>query len=123
VISKWGIVVLGLVALVVALLLKGIINSLMFAYTIYTAGLIPIVIAGFYKEKLRVTSLGALIAVVCGGMTGLIIKIYTSGVKDADTAALLNLVPLLISIVLLFAVSWIETYFRNKKRNSDAVQK
>jgi len=51
VISKWGIVVLGLVALAVALLLKGIINSLMFAYTIYTAGLIPIVIAGFLQRK------------------------------------------------------------------------
>ena len=115
VISKWGIVVLGLVALSVALLLKGIINSLMFAYTIYTAGLIPIVIAGFYKEKLRVTSLGALVAIVVGGTTGLIIKIYTSGVKDADTAALLNLVPLFVSIVLLFAVSWVERYFRKQK--------
>jgi len=52
-ISKWGIVILGLVALSVALLLKGIINSLMFAYTIYTAGLIPIVIAGFTKKSSR----------------------------------------------------------------------
>ena len=87
----------------------------MFAYTIYTAGLIPIVIAGFYKEKLSVTSLGALVAIVVGGTTGLIIKIYTSGVKDADTAALLNLVPIFVSIVLLFAVSWVERYFRKQK--------
>jgi Na+/proline symporter len=115
VISKWGIVVLGLVALSVALLLKGIINSLMFAYTIYTAGLIPIVIAGFYKEKLRVTSLGALIAIVVGGTTGLIIKIYTSSVKNADTAVLLNLTPLFVSILLLFAVSWVERYFRKQR--------
>jgi Na+/proline symporter len=115
VISKWGIVVLGLVALAVALLLKGIINSLMFAYTIYTAGLIPIVIAGFYKEKLRVTSLGALIAIVVGGTTGLIIKIYTSSVKNADTAVLLNLTPLFVSILLLFAVSWVERYFRKQR--------
>jgi len=115
VISRWGIVVLGLVALAVALLLKGIINSLMFAYTIYTAGLIPIVIAGFYKEKLRVTSLGALVAIIVGGTTGLITKIYTNGIKNADTAALLNLVPLLISIVLLFAVSWVERYFRKQR--------
>ena len=59
VITKWGIVVLGLVALAVALLLKEIISSLLYAYTIYTAGMIPIVIAGFYKEKLRVTTMGA----------------------------------------------------------------
>ena len=47
VISKWGIVVLGLLALAVALQLKEIINSLMYAYTIFTAGIIPIVITGF----------------------------------------------------------------------------
>ena len=114
VISRWGIIVLGLVALAVALLLKGIINSLMFAYTIYTAGLIPIVIAGFYKEKLKVTSLGALVAIIVGGTIALIMKIYTSGLKNADTAALLNLVPLLISITLLFGVSWFERNFRKK---------
>jgi fructose-specific phosphotransferase system IIC component len=86
----------------------------MFAYTIYTAGLIPIVIAGFYKEKLRVTSLGALIAIIVGGTTGLIIKIYSNNIKNTDFSALINLVPLLISIVLLFAVSWVERYFRKQ---------
>ena len=115
VISKWGIVVLGLVALAVALLLKGIINSLMFAYTIYTAGLIPVVIAGFYKDKLRVTSLGAVTAIIVGGAIALIMKIYTSSLKNADSAALLNLVPLLISIILLFGVSWGERYFRKQQ--------
>jgi len=115
IISRWGIVILGLVALTIALLLKGIINSLMFAYTIYTAGLIPIVIAGFYKEKLKVTSLGALVAIIVGGTTGLFIKIYSNNLKNADSAALINLVPLLISIVLLFTVSWVDHYL-NKQR-------
>ena len=112
VISKWGIIVLGLVALSVALLLKGIINSMMFAYTIYTAGLIPIVIAGFYKDKLKVTSIGALAAIIVGGTTGLFIKIYSNNLKNADFAALINLVPLLISIVLLFTVSWVDHYLK-----------
>ena len=111
VISKWGIVVLGLVALAVALELKEIINSLLYAYTIFTAGIIPIVIAGYYKEKLKVTNMGALAAIIGGGTSGLIIKIYTSGLKNANTAAILNLLPLLISVVLLFTVSWIERYF------------
>ena len=112
VISRWGIVILGLVALAVALLLKGIINSLMFAYTIYTAGLIPVVIASFFKEKLRVTSIGALAAIIVGGTTGLFIKIYSNNLKNADFAALINLVPLLISIVLLFTVSWVDHYLK-----------
>jgi SSS family solute:Na+ symporter len=115
VISRWGIVILGLLALAVALQLKGIITSLMYAYTIFTAGIIPIVIAGFWKEKLKVTNTGALTAIIVGGASALIMKIYTGGVKNADTAALLNLLPLLISTVLLFAVSWIERAFRKQK--------
>ena len=118
VISKWGIVVLGLVALAVALLLKGIINSLMFAYTIYTAGLIPVVIAGFYKDKLRVTSLGAVTAIIVGGATGLFIKIYSNNLKNTDLVALINLVPLLISIVLLFGVSWADHYLKKQRVTS-----
>jgi SSS family solute:Na+ symporter len=108
-------VILGLLALAVALQLKGIITSLMYAYTIFTAGIIPIVIAGFWKEKLKVTNTGALTAIIVGGASALIMKIYTGGVKNADTAALLNLLPLLISTVLLFAVSWIERAFRKQK--------
>jgi len=107
VISKWGIIVLGLTALSVALLLKGIISSMMFAYTIFTAGLAPVVIAGFYKDKLKVTAIGALAAIIGGGATGLISKI--NNIKYLDLGALG------ISVVLLFTVSWIDRYFRKQQ--------
>ena len=107
IISKWGIIVLGLIALAVALLLKGIINSMMFAYTIFTAGLAPVVIAGFYKDKLKVTATGALAAIIGGGATGLISKI--NNIKYLDLGALG------ISVVLLFAVSWIDRYTRKQR--------
>jgi Na+/proline symporter len=115
VISKWGIVILGLLALGVALQLKEIINSLLYAYTIFTAGIIPIVIAGFWREKLKITNTGALTAIVVGGASALIMKIYTAGLKDADTAAALNLLPLAVSTILLFAVSWGERVFLKQK--------
>ncbi|MFY9814023.1 MAG: hypothetical protein WAK43_07725, partial [Dehalococcoidales bacterium] len=115
VISKWGIVILGLLALGVALQLKEIINSLLYAYTIFTAGIIPIVIAGFWREKLKITNTGALTAIVVGGASALIMKIYTGGLKDADTAAALNLLPLAVSTILLFAVSWGERVFLKQK--------
>jgi CBS-domain-containing membrane protein len=86
----------------------------MYAYTIFTAGIIPIVIAGFWKEKLKVTTTGALTAIIVGGITALIMKIYTGGLKNADTASLLNLLPLTVSTVLLFAVSWGERAFRKQ---------
>ena len=115
VISKWGIVILGLLALAVALQLKGIITSLMYAYTIFTAGIIPIVIAGFWKENLKVTNTGALTAIIVGGASALIMKIYTGGFKNADTAALLNLLPLAVSTLLLFTVSRCELTYRKQK--------
>jgi Na+/pantothenate symporter len=79
----------------------------MFAYTIFSAGLIPIVISGFYKEKLRVTAAGAIAAIIGGGATGLISKI--NNIKYLDLGALA------ISVVLLFAVSGIERYIRSRQ--------
>jgi Na+/proline symporter len=117
VISKWGIVILGLGALAIALQLKDIINSLMYAYTIFTAGIIPVVITGFWKEKLKVTDIGALTAIVIGGTSALIMKIYTSGLAKPDQAALLNLLPLAISIILLFGVSWGQNILSKKSKS------
>jgi SSS family solute:Na+ symporter len=105
-ISRWMIVVLGLGSLALALALKGVINALLFAYTIYTAGLILPVIAGFYKDKLRVTPAGALAAIIGGGSAALISKLLE--VKYLDLGSLL------ISIALLFTVSFIEN--RRKAR-------
>ncbi|MFC2041544.1 sodium:solute symporter [Chloroflexota bacterium] len=98
--SRWGIVVLGICSLILALVLKGIISALLFAYTVYTAGLILPVIAGFYKNSLKVTPLGALVAIVGGGSAALISKLLA--VKYLDLGSLL------ISALLLFAVSFIE---------------
>lgn len=103
-ISKLGIVILGLIALAVALMLKGIINSLMFAYTIFTAGLIPVVIVGFYNDKIKATSTGALAAIIGGGGLGLASKIWS--IKYLDLGALLA------SLVLLLFVSWLDRRLR-----------
>jgi len=98
--SRWGTVVLGASSLILALVLKGVINALLFAYTVYTCGLILPVIAGFYKGRLKVTSLGALVAVVGGGSAALISKVF--GIKYLDVGGLL------ISALLLFVVSLID---------------
>ncbi|MFC1939708.1 sodium:solute symporter [Chloroflexota bacterium] len=98
--SRWGIVVLGICSLILALVLKGVISALLFAYTVYTAGLILPVIAGFYKNSLKVTPLGALVAIAGGGSAALISRLLA--VKYLDIGSLL------ISALLLFAVSFIE---------------
>jgi len=98
--SRWAIVVLGLGSLLLALALKGVISALLFAYTVYTGGLILPVIAGFYKKHLRVTSLGALAAIIGGGLAALASKIFSIPYLDLGALA--------ISAVLLFLVSFIE---------------
>jgi len=108
--SRWGIVVLGLVSLALALVLKGVISALLFAYTVYTCGLILPVIAGFYKNKLKVTPRAALVAVIGGGSAGLISKVC--GIED------LYWVALAISALLLFLVSLIDNRIRSRRLDS-----
>lgn len=98
--SRWVIVLLGICSLIVALALKGVISALLFAYTIYTCGVILPVIAGFFKNRLKVTPLGALAALIGGGSAGLISKLLE--IQYLDLGALL------LSGLLLFIVSFVD---------------
>jgi SSS family solute:Na+ symporter len=106
--SRYGIVIIGLGAMFLALELKGIISTIMWAYTIFTTGIIIPVAAGFYKDKLRVTPTGALAAVIGGGLTGLLSKILTK-VHYLDIGALL------VAILILFIVSFIDVRIKKTK--------
>jgi len=98
--SQWAMVLLGTGSLALALTLQGVISALLFAYTIYTCGLILPVIAGFYKQRLGVTPAGAMAAIIGGGTAAIISKIF--GI------AYLDLGGLFISVILLFLVSFID---------------
>ncbi|MFC2013756.1 sodium:solute symporter [Chloroflexota bacterium] len=108
--TRWGIAVLGIASLVLALLLKGVISALLFAYTIYTAGVILPVIAGFYRNWLKVTPLGALVALIGGGSVALISKLLH--IKYLDLGSLL------VCVLLLFIVSFIDNTLRSKSQES-----
>ncbi|MCL4440331.1 MAG: sodium:solute symporter family protein [Firmicutes bacterium] len=105
-ISRWAVLVLGIASLALALFLKGVISALLFAYTIYTSGVILPVLAGFYKDRLKVTPLAALVAIIGGGLTALVSK--TLGIKYLDLGGLF------ISALLLFTVSLIENRMRSR---------
>jgi len=109
-ISRLGMVLLGVIALVLAWCLGGVISSLLFAYTIYTACLILPVIAGFYKDKLKVTPLGALAAIVGGGSVALVSKLLDIRYLDLGS--------LLIGALLLFAVSLIDNKVIRKRKGA-----
>jgi SSS family solute:Na+ symporter len=101
--TRLSLVGLGLLALALALALKGVISSLLFAYTIFTCGLVVPVIAGFYKEKLKVTWQGALAAMIGGGALGLMGKIPA---VDVPLKGDLGLIGFAVSAILLFTVSY-----------------
>jgi SSS family solute:Na+ symporter len=100
--TRFNIIILGLLALGLAMTLKGVISSLLFAYTIFTCGLVVPVIAGFYKDRLKVTPRGALAALIGGGIIGLVGKIPGF---DIPLKADLGLIGFAVSAILLFGVS------------------
>jgi SSS family solute:Na+ symporter len=108
--TRLNIIILGLLALGLAMVLKGVISSLLFAYTIFTCGLVVPVIAGFYKQKLKVTPRGALAALIGGGLIGLLGKMPG---LDIPLKGDLGLIGFAASAVLLFGVS-----FLNPRRSS-----
>jgi len=97
--AKIGVAVIGGLALLVAMLMKGIIPTLMYSYTIFTSGIVIPVVAGFYKDKLKVNSWGAMAAIAGGGGTALGIKL--AGVQH------LELLGFGVCAILLFSVSWL----------------
>ncbi len=97
--TRYIIVVVGIISLTTALYINGIIKSLLLAFTFYTAGLIVPIVFGFYREKLRLNSNGAIAASVTGGLSALVLKYM------ALNQFLIYIFPAVI--VILFAVSWI----------------
>jgi len=112
--TRLNIVVLGLLALGLAMILKEVISSLLLAYTIFTCGFVVPVIAGFYKEKLKLTSQGALAALIGGGVVGLLGKIPG---PDIPLKGDLGLVGFGASAVLLFVVSYLDRRSSNGSPN------
>ena len=104
-ISRIGVLVIGALALLVALELDGIISSLFLAYTIFTSGVVIPVIAGFFKDILKVNSVGAMAAIIGGGGTALVINRLDHYDKLGGIEHL-DLVGIGVCIVLLFGVSW-----------------
>jgi SSS family solute:Na+ symporter len=100
--TRLNIIILGLLALGLALILKGVISSLLFAYTIFTCGLVVPIIAGFYREKLKLTPQGALAALIGGGVIGSMGKMPTLDIPLKED---LGLIGCAASAILLFGVS------------------
>ncbi len=116
-VTRIAVIIIGALALLVAIRLGGIINSLLLAYTVFTSGVVLPVVAGFYKDKLKVNSIGAITAIIAGGGTALAIK--QLNITHLDVFGLrighAELLGFVVCAVLLFGVSWITRVFSRQQ--------
>jgi len=96
--SRLGILIIGIGALILALYLNDILKTLQLAYTIFTAGLTLPILFGFYKEKTHVSSNGALFSLILGGGISLIWFFLDNpfGIEAIIIGMAFSLMPLLI---------------------------
>ncbi len=104
-VTRVGVMLIGVVALLIAWQRPGIISSLLLAYTVFTSGVVVPVLAGFYRDRLRVNSAGAIAAIIGGGGTALAINRLQAA--DMLHVERLELAGLGVCVVLLFGVSWL----------------
>lgn len=117
-VTRAAVLVIGGLAWIVAGLEHGIISSLLLAYSIFVSGVAVPTLASFYKERLGITSIGAMSAVVVGGASAVVGKInggafarrLLTGSGDAlFRQALgpeyLSILPIILSLVVMAAAS------------------
>ena len=102
--SRITVMLIGASALLLAISLPGIIKTLLIAYTVFTSGLLLPTVAGFYKERLGLTSGGALSALVGGGTTAIFL---------GQSYPLLGMA---VSLTLLLAVSYLDRLHTKRER-------
>ena len=99
-ISRFGIIGVGIAALVLALYhsyLGGILDTLQLAYTVFTSGLSLPVLFGFYKTKTKVTSKGAKYSLIFGGTGSLLwLQFAPFGEYAVLIGLIISLIPLLV---------------------------
>jgi SSS family solute:Na+ symporter len=95
--SRIGILFVGFGALILALYFGDILKTLQLAYTVFTAGLTLPVLFGFYREKTRITSKGALWSLIFGGVISVIwLNFAPYGEYGVLVGLLASVIPLLV---------------------------
>lgn len=102
-ISRLLVLIIGLLALALAVSMPGIIKTLLIAYTVFTSGLLLPVVAGFYRDRLGLTPCGALAALLGGGVTAIIL------------GQRYPLLGMAVSAAFLFGVSWLERRYAKRR--------
>lgn len=116
--TRMCLVIVGFVAWTVAGFQQGIISALLLGYTIYVGGVVVPTLASFFRERLGITSTGAMWAVVVGGSAAILGEVrggnlLRSLVGDGANSVLEQLLgqrypsilPLVLSVLTVALVS------------------
>ncbi|MBW1944155.1 MAG: sodium:solute symporter family protein [Deltaproteobacteria bacterium] len=122
-ITRVAVLVLGFVAWLIASQQQGIISSLLLGYTVFVGGVVFPTLAAFFKGRLRITSWGALGAVVAGGGAAILGKIKGGALMKAIVTQrgqefleavlgphYLSILPIILCILVMFGVSHITRF-------------
>jgi len=117
-ITRGALLAVGGAAWLIASLQQGIISSLLLGYTVFVGGVVFPTLASFYRERLKITSTGALWAIVVGGTAAILGKIHEgalvkgilTGGGDAFLQYLLgpqylSILPIILCLVVMVGVS------------------
>ena len=96
------VLTIGLAAWLLAIYLNDVIKTLELAYTVFASGMIVPIIAGFFKDRLKVNERGALASMIGGGGLSLLIKL---GVIDPPLGIDPILIGITTGVLLLFVFS------------------
>jgi SSS family solute:Na+ symporter len=101
VISRWVTVAVGVVALLIGLNLPGIVRTLIYSYTLYTAGvLVPVIGGVLWKGATRTGAIAAIAAGSAVAVIGLATGIEIAGIPTEVYAALVSAVVfVLVSLI------------------------
>ena len=103
--TRVALIVIGILAVIVAVVLSDIIETLEYGYTIFAAGVVPPVLFGLYRDRLTLTKQGAIAALIGGGGSALLWKMFMTDISPFLAQVDAVVAGLLISMLLLFGVS------------------
>jgi Na+/proline symporter len=122
ILTRVALVGVGGAAWLLAGLQQGIIDSLLLAFTVFVGGLALPTLASFSPKHWKVTSNGAMWAVVCGGLAavlgkvedGLLLRRLLADQGDAFLSGALgpqypSMLPVAVSFVVMIVVSRMES--------------
>jgi len=117
-ITKVAVLVVGLMAWLIASQQKGIISSLLLGYTVFVGGVVFPTLGTFFQNRIKITSWGALGAIVIGGGSAILGKLSGGVIMKALLTRhgqellhpvlgshYLSILPIVLSLLVLIGVS------------------